>query len=78
MKSLKNQWKIVNALTDGKRKKQVFNEKSEGFDTRKVDGDVLEGDGAEAESEALQKKKMYALKAHLEHEFDSVRQEGAG
>ncbi|CAM9418516.1 unnamed protein product [Scytosiphon promiscuus] len=44
----------------------------EGFDKHKVDGDVLEGDAAEAESDAFKRKKMYTLKAHLEHEFDSV------
>lgn len=58
--------------------KKVFTQKSEGFDKAKIDGDVLESDGADSEAEAFKKKKMYALRAHLEHEFDSVRRCGPG
>ncbi|CAM9356216.1 unnamed protein product [Ectocarpus sp. 6 AP-2014] len=51
---------------------EVYTEKSDAFDAKKVDGDVEE-DNPEADLAERKKKRMYAFKAHLEHEFDAVR-----
>ncbi|CAM9277412.1 unnamed protein product [Ectocarpus sp. 4 AP-2014] len=50
---------------------EVYTEKSDAFDAKKVDGDVEE-DNPEADLAERKKKRMYAFKAHLEHEFDAV------
>eukprot|EP00752_Nemacystus_decipiens_P001287 g1280.t1 len=51
---------------------EVFNEKADAFDMKKVDGDVEDELDPQAEMAENKKKRMYALKAHLEHEFDAV------
>ena len=38
-----------------------------------MDGDVEEELDPQTEVAEKKKKRMYALKAHLEHEFDAVR-----
>lgn len=38
-----------------------------------MDGDTEDELDPQVEIEANKKKRMYALKAHLEHEFDAVR-----
>lgn len=57
---------------------QVFTEKTDAFDMKKVDGDTDDDlvDPDVVKKDAKQKR-MYALKAHLEHEFDAVRGGGA-
>eukprot|EP00903_Cladosiphon_okamuranus_P007235 g7022.t1 len=51
---------------------EVFNERADAFDNKKVDGDVENELDPQAEIAENKKKRMYALKAHMEHEFDAV------
>ena len=55
---------------------QVFTERDEAFDKRVVDGDTEDAEGEDgstedAEAEA-RKRRVLAMRAHLEHEIDSV------
>ncbi len=54
---------------------KVFTTKADAFDNAKVDGDTEDVDPA-MEAAEQKKKRMYALKAHLEHEFDAVSDGG--
>lgn len=56
---------------------KVFNERDDAFDTKKVDGDVEDEVDPQVEAAENKKKRMYALKAHLEHEFDAVSGRGS-
>lgn len=58
---------------------KVFTEKSEAFDERIVDGETegeggdVEGGVDEATAEAqARRRRLLAMRAHLEHEIDSV------
>jgi len=53
----------------------VFTTKADAFDNSRVDGDTEDVDPT-MEAAEQKKKRMYALKAHLEHEFDAVRDGG--
>lgn len=53
--------------------RKIFNERADAFDTKKVDGDTEDDLDPQVEVAANKKQRMYALKAHLEHEFDAVR-----
>ena len=58
---------------------QVYTERDEGFDKKLVDGAVDEEEGGagndEAAAAAARTERLYAIRAHLEHEFDAVRKE---
>lgn len=55
----------------------MYTEKRDAFDAKKVDG-AVEEDDPEADLAERKKKRMYAFKAHLEHEFDAVRRNERG
>lgn len=52
---------------------KVFSEKEEAFNERIIDGAAEdEGNGDEAAEALARTKRLYAIRAHLEHEFDAV------
>lgn len=60
--------------------RQVYTDREEAFNDKLVDGTVEgeEADNSEEAEKAARTAKIYAMRAHLEHEFDSVRRGGGG